>query len=422
MDLRRRLKANPITNLVYHTVFLYPVPVNINYLWNFGVLALITLVIQILSGIFLAMHYIPNADLAFNSVEHIMRDVNTGWLVRYIHANGASMFFIVVYAHLLRGFYFGSYVYPRELLWNIGVVILILMILTAFLGYVLVWGQMSYWAATVITNLVSVIPYLGDSILYWLWGGFSVANATLNKFFSLHFLFPFLILGLSLLHVAVLHIHGSNNPLGVEPRETITFAPYFLIKDYFSFIFYLILFCSLVFFAPNYVNHSDNYIPANPMSTPSHIVPEWYLLFAYAILRSIPHKLSGVIALLMALVVLMIIPYLVKFSLRSSTFRPFYKLLFWFMCFNVFLLSYIGGGPAEDPYILVGQIATFFYFFNFLVTLPMIGLLEMILVRETWTTLSDFVDNANGNKVSTPVNTLTISNEVKQISKTWYRV
>src|SRR3990167_4842275 len=293
----------------------YPTPINLNYFYGFGSLAGIMLVVQILTGIFLAMHYTPHIDLAFNSVEHIMRDVNNGWLIRYTHANGASFFFIVVYVHIFRGLYYGSYITPREGLWCSGVVIFILMMATAFMGYVLPWGQMSFWGATVITNLFSAIPLIGESIVTWLWGGFSVDNPTLNRFFALHYLLPFILVALVILHLVALHRHGSNNPTGVEvktPKDTIPFHPYYTIKDFVGFGVYFIIFAGFIFFAPNYLGHPDNYIEANPMVTPPHIVPEWYFLPFYAILRSVPNKLVGVIAMFSAIGVLFALPWLDK--------------------------------------------------------------------------------------------------------------
>jgi len=303
---RLRLKENPIFSTVHHTLFEYPSPINLSYAWNFGSLSLVTLILQIITGILLAMYYVPHADFAFKSVEYIMREINSGYLLRFLHANGATMFFIVVYLHVIRGLYYGSYLYPRQLLWILGVIIKILMILTAFLGYVLPWGQMSFWAATVITNLVSVIPYFGNIILWWLWGSFNVDHATLKKFFSFHYLLPFIILFISLLHIIALHQNGSNNPLGIDIplNATIKFSPYFLIKDYVGIIIYLFIYLFLVFFAPDYAGHPDNYLMANPMVTPAHIVPEWYFLPYYAVLRSIDNKLLGVLALLFSIIVL----------------------------------------------------------------------------------------------------------------------
>jgi ubiquinol-cytochrome c reductase cytochrome b/c1 subunit len=375
---RLSLKNFSPFNILYHTIFLYPVPVNINYFWNFGVLALLTLIFQIITGIFLGMHYISSAATAFSSIEHIMRDVNYGWLFRYLHANGASIFFLVVFCHVFRGIYFGSYSWPRTYLWNIGVVILLIMIFTAFLGYVLPWGQMSFWAATVITNLASAIPLIGSDILSWLWGGFSVSSTTLTRFYSLHFLLPFVIFMLSFLHILFLHTHGSSNPLGVHGKEFVSFAPFFLIKDLFSFLFYSLLFSFLVFFSPNFVNHPDNYILANPLSTPNHIVPEWYLLPFYAILRSIPNKILGVIALVFSILILMLLPGFIRMHLPGR-FSPISRLIFWFFFIISILLSFIGGMPAEEPYIEIGQFSTFFYFFLFFFFFSNIDRFELIM-------------------------------------------
>ena len=366
-----RILNRPIINILNDHLIDYPTPININYLWNFGSMAGIFLVVQILTGIFLAMHYTPHVDLAFLSVEHIMRDVNNGWLIRYLHANGASMFFAVVYIHVARGIYYGSYQKPRGFVWVVGVVILILMMATAFMGYVLPWGQMSFWAATVITNLFSAFPIVGEPIVAWLWGGFSVDNATLNRFFSFHYLLPFLIVGAVLAHLAVLHQNGSNNPLGVNGSiDKISFYPYFVIKDLFSWVIAFIFYFGFVYFAPNYLGHTDNYIEANAMVTPAHIVPEWYFLPFYAILRSIPHKLGGVIAMFAALLVLLLLPYLNTSEVRSSSFRPLHRQFFWLLVLDYFILGWIGGCAPETPYLEIGQVATFFYFFYFLSIIP----------------------------------------------------
>ena len=376
-----RILNRPIINILNDHLIDYPTPVNINYLWNFGSMAGIFLVIQILTGIFLAMHYTPHVDLAFLSVEHIMRDVNNGWLIRYLHANGASMFFAVVYIHVARGIYYGSYQKPRGFVWVVGVVILILMMATAFMGYVLPWGQMSFWAATVITNLFSAFPIVGEPIVAWLWGGFSVDNATLNRFFSFHYLLPFLIVGAVLVHLAVLHQNGSNNPLGINGSiDKISFYPYFVIKDLFSWVIAFIFYFAFVYFAPNYLGHTDNYIEANAMVTPAHIVPEWYFLPFYAILRSIPHKLGGVIAMFAALLVLLLLPYLNTSEVRSSSFRPLHRQFFWLLVLDYFILGWIGGCAPETPYLEIGQLATFFYFFYFLFIIPVLGLLEKKLM------------------------------------------
>jgi ubiquinol-cytochrome c reductase cytochrome b subunit len=360
----------------------YPAPINLSYAWSFGALAGICLGIQIVTGIFLAMHYTPHIDLAFSSVEHIMRDVNSGWLIRYMHANGASMFFIVVYCHIFRGLYYGSYMAPREHLWCSGVVIFLLMMATAFMGYVLPWGQMSFWGATVITNLFSAIPIAGPSIVEWLWGGFSVDNATLNRFFSLHFLMPFVIAGMVIAHLALLHRDGSNNPLGIDSSmDKIAFYPYYYVKDLFSVVVFVVFFSLFLFYYPNLLGHPDNYIPADPMSTPAHIVPEWYFLPFYAILRSIPDKLGGVVAMGGAIVILLFLPFINTSEVRSAAFRPLYRKLFWFIFADFLLLGWIGQEIVETPFIEIGQVGTVFYFLYFLVIIPALGIVENRLVR-----------------------------------------
>nr|YP_009040914.1 apocytochrome b [Pyropia kanakaensis]AIB08192.1 apocytochrome b [Pyropia kanakaensis] len=377
-----RLIKKPLFNIVNNHLIDYPTPINIHYAWNFGFLSAMCLIIQIVTGIFLAMHYTPHVDLAFISVEHIMRDVNFGWLLRYIHANGASMFFIVVYIHIFRGLYFGSYTAPRQFVWVVGVLILLLMIITAFIGYVLPWGQMSLWGATVITNLVSAVPLVGDSIVAWLWGGFSVDNATLNRFFSLHYLLPFIIAAASLVHLAALHQEGSGNPLGIDASsDKVPMYPYFIVKDLLGIVSFIIFFAFFVYFSPNLLGHPDNYIEANPMVTPAHIVPEWYFLPFYAILRSIPHKLGGVICMIFAIIVLALLPWIHSTEIRSSRFRPIYRLLYWGMVACCLILGWIGGMPVEDPYIIIGQIASFFYFFYFLIILPSLGQIEKFLLN-----------------------------------------
>lgn len=376
-----RWNKDPILAFVDSHIIDYPTPVNLNYLWSFGSTAGICLVIQILTGIFLAMHYTPHVDLAFNSVEHIMRDVNNGWLIRYLHANGASMFFIVIYAHIFRGLYFGSYMYPRGRLWASGVIIFLLMMATGFMGYVLPWGQMSFWGATVITNLFSAIPYIGGSIVEWLWGGFSVDNATLNRFYSLHYLMPFIIAGLTIVHLSLLHTVGSNNPLGINTNlDSIPFYPYFYVKDLFAFFILLSIFSFFVFFYPNILGHADNYIPANPLVTPPHIVPEWYFLPFYAILRSVPDKLGGVVAMIGAILILLALPVLNTSKIRSSKFRPIFSFAYWFLASDFLILGWIGQKPVESPYIEIGMGATLFYFLFFLVLLPLIGLIENKLI------------------------------------------
>jgi ubiquinol-cytochrome c reductase cytochrome b subunit len=340
------------------------------------------LTIQILTGIFLAMHYTPHIDLAFNSVEHIMRDVNHGWLLRYIHANGASFFFIIVYIHIFRGLYYGSYITPREYLWCSGVIIFILMMATAFMGYVLPWGQMSFWGATVITNLFSAIPFIGKNIVDWLWGGFAVDNPTLNRFFSLHFTLPFVIVGAVLIHLTLLHEIGSSNPLGVTLKvENVSFYPYFYVKDLFGFIVFLFVFFIFIFYNPNGLGHPDNYIEANPMKTPLHIVPEWYFLPFYAILRSIPNIIGGVIAMFGSLLVMLFIPFINSSEVRSSTFRPLYKMTFWLLVLSFFLLGWVGQMPVEYPYTEIGVVCMIYYFSFFLIIIPGLGYLESFLIR-----------------------------------------
>jgi quinol-cytochrome oxidoreductase complex cytochrome b subunit len=379
-----RILNRPIINILNDHLIDYPTPLNINYMWNFGSMAGLFLVIQILTGIFLAMHYTPHIDLAFLSVEHIMRDVNHGWLIRYLHANGASFFFFVVYVHIARGLYYGSYQKPRGFTWALGVILLILMMATAFMGYVLPWGQMSFWAATVITNLFSAFPFIGEAVVSWLWGGFSVDNATLNRFFSFHYLLPFLIAAVTIIHLAVLHQNGSNNPLGVNGSvDKISFFPYFVFKDLFSWLIIGLFFSLFVYFTPNYLGHTDNYIEANPMVTPAHIVPEWYFLPMYAILRSIPHKLGGVIAMFGALLVLLVLPYVAVSETRSSTFRIFHRYFFWVFILNFVILGWIGGCAPESPYLEIGQIATVFYFGYFLFFIPLLGFFEKMLLVES---------------------------------------
>lgn len=360
----------------------YPTPKNISYFWGFGSLSGFILVIQIFTGVFLAMHYCPNVDLAFFSVEHIIRDVFSGWFLRYLHSNGASFFFIVVYFHIFRGLFYGSYIHPREVLWCSGVFILIIIIATAFIGYVLPWGQISFWGATVITNLISAIPFVGESVVLWLWGGFSVDNPTLNRFFSLHYFFPFVIVALSCFHLLFLHSKGSSNPLGLPSyNNSIIFFPYFYVKDLFGSFILLLSFSFFVFFYPNFIGHADNFINANPIVTPAHIVPEWYFLPFYAILRSIPHKLGGVIAIFGSLVCFLFLPFMNSSEVSSTSFRPFFKKLFWLFLVNCFLLGYIGMQVVESPYIEVGQFSTFFYFFFLLVLIPFLGRLESVFSR-----------------------------------------
>ncbi|SBW03917.1 Cytochrome b/c1 [uncultured Alphaproteobacteria bacterium] len=369
----------PLVSLMKHSAIDYPTPKNLNYWWNFGSLAGFMLVVMIVTGLFLAMQYTPHVDMAFDSVERIMRDVNYGWLIRYLHMNGASMFFVVVYIHLFRGLYYGSYKPPRELLWWIGLVILLLMMATAFMGYVLPWGQMSLWGATVITNLFSAIPVVGEHIVTLLWGGFSVDNPTLNRFFVLHFLLPFAIFGVVILHVWALHTVKSNNPLGIDvkgPQDVIPFHPYYTVKDLFGVGVFLIVYCAFVFWYPNYLGHPDNYIPANPMVTPPHIVPEWYFLPFYAILRAVPDKLMGVIAMFAAILVLFALPWLDSCKVRSGTFRPWFKVAFWLFVVDCVILGYVGAMPAEGIWIVLGRIASIYYFVHLLVFLPLLSKFE----------------------------------------------
>ena len=369
----------PVFSFLHHEMHEYPTPKNLSYLWNLGSLAGLALVMMIITGIILAMHYTPHVDHAFASVERIMRDVNHGWLIRYIHMNGASFFFIVVYIHIFRGLYYGSYKAPRELLWMLGVVILLLMMATAFMGYVLPWGQMSFWGATVITNLFSAIPFVGESIVVWLWGGFSVDNPTLSRFFALHYLMPFLIVGVVILHIVALHRFGSNNPLGIDvsgKQDTLPFHPYYTSKDLFGAVVFLTIFASAVFFYPNYLGHPDNYIPANPLQTPAHIVPEWYFLPFYAILRAIPDKLGGVLFMFGAIAVLFVLPWLDKSPVRSGRFRPIFKIFFWLLLLDCVLLGYLGAKPAEGIYVVASRIATAWYFFHFLIVLPALSMVE----------------------------------------------
>ncbi len=360
----------------YHT---FPTPRNFNYFWNFGAIATVMLVLMIATGIVLATNYTPHVLMAFDSVERIDRDVPQGWLIRDLHMNGASFFFIAVYIHIFRGMYYGSYKAPRELLWILGVVIFLLMMATAFMGYVLPWGQMSFWGATVITNLFSAIPVVGESIVTWLWGGVAVDNPTLNRFFALHYLLPFVIVGVVALHVVALHVHGSNNPLGIDPKgpqDTVPFHPYYTMKDGFGVLVFLIVYACFVFFLPDYLGHADNYIPADPLVTPPHIVPEWYFLPFYAILRAIPDKLGGVIAMFGAIAVLFILPWLDTSRVRSCTFRPIYKWFMGLLVIDVIVLGICGAKPPEGIWVPLSQVATAYYFLHFLVLLPILGKIE----------------------------------------------
>jgi ubiquinol-cytochrome c reductase cytochrome b/c1 subunit len=374
--MERRL---PIAGLVYSSVVVYPTPRNLNYWWTFGGILTFMLAVQIVTGVVLAMHYMPHVDFAFNSVEQIMRDVNYGWLLRYVHANGASMFFLAAYIHMFRGMYYGSYKEPREVLWILGVILILLMIMTGFMGYVLPWGQMSFWAATVITNLFSAIPLVGEAIVTWLWGGFAVGNPTLNRFYALHYLLPFVIAGVVVLHIWALHVVGQNNPDGIEPQtelDTVAFTPYATIKDSFLMVVFCILLAWFVFYIPNFLGHPDNYIPANPAVTPIHIVPEWYYLPFYAILRAIPNKLLGVTALGASIAVLAFVPWLDTSKVRSARYRPLYRPFFWVFVVVCIGLGWLGSKPPEGNYVLFARIFTVYYFAYFLVILPVLGKVE----------------------------------------------
>ncbi len=369
----------PIMGLVHSSFIAYPTPRNLNYFWTFGAILSVMLGAQIITGIVLAMHYTPHTSMAFQSVEHIMRDVNWGWFLRYAHANGASMFFVAVYIHMFRGLYYGSYKAPREVLWILGVIIFLLMMATAFMGYVLPWGQMSFWGAKVITSLFSAIPYVGDSITTLLWGGYSVDNPTLNRFFSLHYLLPFMIAGVVVLHIWALHVVGQNNPAGVDikdvTRDAVAFTPYATIKDSFAVVVFMIVYCWFIFYMPNYLGHADNYIDANPLATPAHIVPEWYFLPFYAILRAIPSKLGGVLCMFGSIAVLAFLPWLDTSRVRSGAFRPVFKVLFWLFVLVCIGLGYLGAQPAEGGYVIASRLFTALYFL-FFISLPFIGWFE----------------------------------------------
>ena len=379
----------PLPRLVYGSVGGgYPVPRNHNHFWNFGVLAGLALVIQIVTGIVLAMHYEASGAGAFNSVEHIMRDVNQGWFLRYAHANGASFFFIVTYIHIFRGLYYGSYKAPREMVWMLGLVIFLLMMATAFMGYVLPWGQMSFWGAKVITGLFGAIPVVGEPIQTWLLGGFAPDQPTLTRFFSLHYLLPFVIAGVIILHIWALHIPGSGNPTGVDvktPQDTLPFHPYYTAKDGVGAGVFFIAFAIMLFFLPNYLGHPDNYIPANPLSTPAHITPEWYFWPFYAILRAftvdfiLPAKLWGVLAMFASILLLFFLPWLDKSPVRSGSYRPTFKIFFVILIIDVLVLGWCGGLPAEEPYVMISQVATMYYFAHFLIILPVLSLVERTL-------------------------------------------
>ena len=372
-------KRLPLMRFADENLLSFPTPKNLNYFYTFGFILTMCLVTQIITGIVLAMHYVPNTSLAFDSIEHIMRDVNYGWLIRYTHSNGASMFFLAVFIHMFRGLYYGSYKEPREIIWILGVVIFLLMIITGFMGYVLPWGQMSFWGATVITNLVATIPIIGEPVLTLLLGGYSVDNPTLNRFFSLHYLLPFVIFGVVILHIWALHVTGNNNPTGIEvkdSKDTISFHPYYTVKDLFAYIVFLLMFCYFIFYNPNILGHPDNYIEADPMLTPAHIVPEWYLLPFYAILRAVPDKLMGVLLMFGSIIVLFFLPWLDTMKVKSARYRPLYKIFFILFVISCLLLGYLGAKAPEGIYLFLSRVSTIYYFAFFLVIMPVLSRIE----------------------------------------------